>query len=473
MNDRARYFAVAMLIAFAVSMALIYRGVVEDGRRQTVLREAAETRGALVNAQLRLEAALRGYANTTDRSFLVPYRAAIAAYPAQIGAMRSEIARLGSYGPTDRMRAAADAEASAFSDYAHEVGDAVIRYADAQRFEPRTQRLVLPMRNRSRAILAHAAAADAQLGAELAAAADRASSDIHALVIRVATTGLIGLLVLGGFAIVLSRREEALAREAQRARERLLAEERVNAVLTRAFTQRGLPSLPQVGLHATYVPAEQETRIGGDWYDAFELPGGVLLFTIGDVTGHGVDAAITMSRARQAMITAAIRERDPAAVLEQANAALVLQEDRLVTAVCGFVDLTTLEIVYATAGHPPPAIVRPGEQAAFLPFGGVPLGAIAEATYTAHRVQIDDRALLVLYTDGVIEYDRDVLAGERRLLAAIDAAWSRGGDLAVSIRETIFRGTHPSDDVAILTIDLSRRNAPVASGQIGSATRGL
>ena len=134
-----------------------------------------------------------------------------------------------------------------------------------------------------------------------------------------------------------------------------------------------------------------------------------------------------------------------------------MQEDRLVTAVCGFVDLATLEIVYATAGHPPPVIVQPGAGAKFLPFGGVPLGAIADATYTSHRVQIDERGLVVLYTDGVIEYDRDILAGERRLLAAIDAAWRAGGDLAVSIRDAVFRGALPGDDVAILTIDLIRR----------------
>jgi len=450
------FFATAVLIAFGLSMALIYSGIVADGRRQTTLRQAAETRGQLANAQLGLEAALRGFANTRDRSYLVPYDAAIAGYPAEIAAMRSEIAQLAKYGPADGMRVAADAEARSFWDYASNVGNPYIQLG-SRRIDPKTLRLVLPYRSRSRVILAHAAAADKQLGAALASAADQASSDLHALVVRVATTGLIGLLVLGGSAIVSSRREEALAREAEETRDQLIAERRVNAVLTRAFTQRGLPSLPQVGLHATYVPAEQETRIGGDWYDAFELPGGRLLFTIGDVTGHGVDAAITMSRARQAIVTAAIRERDPAAVLEQANEALVLQEDRLVTAVCGFVDLATLEIWYATAGHPPPVLAQPGAMAEFLPFGGVPLGAIADATYTSHRVQVKDRGLVVLYTDGVIEFDRDILAGEQRLLAAIDAAWRAGGDLAVSIREAVFRGTSPGDDVAILTIDLTRK----------------
>ncbi len=92
-------------------MALIYSGIVADGRRQTTLRQAAETRGQLANAQLGLEAALRGVANTRDRSYLVPYDAAIAGYPAEIAAMRSEIAQLAKYGPADGMRVAADAEA--------------------------------------------------------------------------------------------------------------------------------------------------------------------------------------------------------------------------------------------------------------------------------------------------------------------------------------------------------------------------
>jgi hypothetical protein len=151
-----------------------------------------------------------------------------------------------------------------------------------------------------------------------------------------------------------------------------------------------------------------------------------------------------------------MRDGDPAAVLAQANAALVLQEDRLVTAICGFVDPATHDVVYACAGHPPPVLVREREGATFLPLGGVPLGAFADATFESHRVAIAERrALIVLYTDGIIEFNRNPLHGEVRLLAAAEQVWRRGGDLAARIRETVLAGTSALDDVAILTIDLT------------------
>jgi serine phosphatase RsbU (regulator of sigma subunit) len=86
---------------------------------------------------------------------------------------------------------------------------------------------------------------------------------------------------------------------AETTRQRMLYEneKRIADALQSAFVQKALPVIPNLGFHASYMPAGAEARVGGDWYDAFELPGGRILFSIGDVAEHGVEAAVFMSRA--------------------------------------------------------------------------------------------------------------------------------------------------------------------------------
>jgi hypothetical protein len=114
----------------------------------------------------------------------------------------------------------------------------------------------------------------------------------------------------------------------------------------------------------------------------------------------------------------------------------------------------TLQISYATAGHPPPVIARPGRDARFLEHDGIPLGIFADARYGSFTAQAGAGTLLVLYTDGVIEHKRDLIDGERRLLAAAAAA-ANASDPAWSVRDAIFGSVPPDDDVAIMTISFS------------------
>jgi serine phosphatase RsbU (regulator of sigma subunit) len=77
-----------------------------------------------------------------------------------------------------------------------------------------------------------------------------------------------------------------------------------------------------------------------------------------------------------------------------------------------------VQVVYATAGHPPPVLAAPGRPPVFLLCNGIPLGIFADTTYRSFRAIVSDGALMLLYTDGVIEYDRDIIAGQDRLLEA-------------------------------------------------------
>ncbi len=234
------------------------------------------------------------------------------------------------------------------------------------------------------------------------------------------------------------------------------AEKRVADKLQGAFAQRPLPALPALSLSASYVPATEDTLVGGDWYDAIELPSHRIFFAIGDVAGHGIDAAITMNRTRYALVSSAWREPNPAVVLRNVNQELLREDAPMVTAVAGFADATTYEIAYSCAGHPPPVLLEPGSPPRLLEIGGPPLNVFESSEYTTFRIQTVPGALLVLYTDGAIEHSKNILEGEALLLSVIASLADRvHASPASFIHDAIFRGRNVGDDVAILTIRFS------------------
>ena len=247
--------------------------------------------------------------------------------------------------------------------------------------------------------------------------------------------------------------------ERQRTRElqaALATEKRIAEVLQDALSQRPLPALANVQFSAMYMPAEEDAKIGGDWYDAIELTRNRALFVIGDVAGHGFDAAVQMSKVRQSLISAALRYSDPAHILQHVNRELTEQGALMVTAVCGIADAVRCEFMLATAGHPPAVLVEPGRAPRMLSCGGLPLGIIANAEYQTAIIQTVPGAMLVLYTDGAVEHSHSVLDGEQLLLKATEASVAQAHEEpAKVIHRNIFNGRSAGDDVAILTIGFS------------------
>jgi anti-sigma regulatory factor (Ser/Thr protein kinase) len=239
-------------------------------------------------------------------------------------------------------------------------------------------------------------------------------------------------------------------------------EHRIADRLARALLPHELPSAPGFELSAAYRPASDEAEVGGDWYDAFFLPDGRLAISIGDVAGHGLDAAVVMGELRQTARAAAIGAERPAEVLEQINAAFRMLGGPvgMVTAIFATYDPRTNDLIFASAGHPPPVLALEDGTTWQLPIGGLPLGCADAVDSRDWSFTLPEGSTLYFYTDGLIENDRDLERGERELLGAIRTLVASGERTAEELVESIFAGTTNRDDAAALTLtsrsDVSR-----------------
>ncbi|MFE0631182.1 SpoIIE family protein phosphatase [Streptomyces sp. NPDC058864] len=230
--------------------------------------------------------------------------------------------------------------------------------------------------------------------------------------------------------------------------------------------QRGL--LPQAGVRggaavevaSRYLPADIGLGVGGDWFDVIELSGARVALVVGDVVGHGINAAVTMGRLRTAVHTLADMELPPDALLAhlddtvQRLAEEYAQPPSLMGATCLYAvyDPSTGRCTMARAGHPPPAMIDPHGQVTFpdLP-SGVPLGFGADAPFEAVELEVPEGSLLALYTDGLIETrDHDIDVGMSRLGTALAQPGRSLEDLCARAMDIV--PPAPSDDVTLLLV---------------------
>jgi len=234
-------------------------------------------------------------------------------------------------------------------------------------------------------------------------------------------------------------------------------EQRVADTFQRASLPTTLPQLPGIRLHATYLPGGSESEVGGDWYDAFQLPSGQLAISIGDVAGKGLRAAVAMANTRPALRGCALEGLTPAQVLERVNQQLTYEGGGMVTALCGVLDPVKLEFTFATAGHPSPLIGHSDGRVERLTAKGLPLGLFADSTYHETTVSLEPGSLLVCYTDGLIEFDHDIVEGEKVLQEAVAGEMNlQTPDPSAAIVRRVILGA-PQDDVAVLTVSISAR----------------
>ncbi|MFN2527419.1 MAG: SpoIIE family protein phosphatase [Candidatus Baltobacteraceae bacterium] len=223
--------------------------------------------------------------------------------------------------------------------------------------------------------------------------------------------------------------------------------------LQQVFIPKAFPVTKVVSFDAVYLPAENDAQVGGDWYDAFELPDGKLVFSIGDVAGHGLEAALTMGKIRQNIFGAALGSADPSVILNNVNRVLLLQDAIMATAIVGIIDADGKSVTYACAGHPPP-VLADAQGTTLLQHGGLALGIQESLDVSNQTFHPQPGSLLVLYTDGITESERKIVDGEKRLLKAVQTVYTATeGDMpALRIHDLTFVHRKQNDDVAILAI---------------------
>lgn len=228
---------------------------------------------------------------------------------------------------------------------------------------------------------------------------------------------------------------------------------------------------------AVYKPAGEAMRVGGDWYSATQLdhPGRIGI-SVGDVVGHGLPAAIVMSRLRAAVTVSALTAPDPASVLGTLDRyALTVTGARCATVAYAAIDTTDdrARIRYLCAGHPYPLLVLPEHGPVFLEAGRRPPVATT-ANYegdTTATADLPPGSLVLLYTDGLIERAGEKLDdGFDRLKAAA----AECADLPVETvcAELLDRLAPPGgyrDDVVVLALR-PRHTAARSFAAIVSAT---
>jgi serine phosphatase RsbU (regulator of sigma subunit)/PAS domain-containing protein len=190
----------------------------------------------------------------------------------------------------------------------------------------------------------------------------------------------------------------------QASRRRLEAEHRIVEQLQRTIIPERLPALPGVQLAAAYRPAEIEVDVGGDWYDAFVAPDGSVIVVVGDVAGHGIEAASLTGQVRNALRAYANEDCEPATILGRLHNLLHAQERmHMVTAFVARHDVRSSTLTWARAGHPPPLLLHPDGTTRWLDdVNGAPLG-LALAAFGSATTELPAGSLLVCYTDGLIE----------------------------------------------------------------------
>ncbi len=201
---------------------------------------------------------------------------------------------------------------------------------------------------------------------------------------------------------------------------RLHAQRHVVEAMQRAMLPAALPVIPAIGLTATYRPAAVDARVGGDWYDVFELGRGRIALVIGDVVGRGVEAGALMAQVRTALRAYALEGHPPATVVDLLNRLFsAARPTKLTTLAYHVLDPEAGTLTTVSAGHVPPIVVGPDGRGRLLDVeGDPPVGAFRAATYRERETAIEPGTRVVLVTDGAAEVRGEPIdAGLERLRA--------------------------------------------------------
>lgn len=245
------------------------------------------------------------------------------------------------------------------------------------------------------------------------------------------------------------------------AKEKIASELSIARAIQLSIVPKLFPPFPDradIDLYAVLVPARE---VGGDLYDFGLLDDEHLYVAIGDVSGKGIPASLLMAVGKTLLKSTLYSLRDPALALAHVNAELSEDNDAcmFITMFCGMIHLKTGDMIYSSAGHNPPLLLRGTGLLEWLtPASCPPVGICPGIAYHNHSARLAPGDLLLLYTDGITEAmdPSDVLFGNKRLL---DFARQHREDSARDLVEALCQvvhahaaGAEQSDDITALAV---------------------
>jgi hypothetical protein len=200
-----------------------------------------------------------------------------------------------------------------------------------------------------------------------------------------------------------------------------------------------------------YRPGDRQAQVGGDWFDALQLPGGRVALVVGDVMGHGLLSAAVMGQFRTSVITMAALDLPPAQLLRHLdNLAHRLGAEHLATCVYAVYDPVHRTLTLANAGHIPPVLARPDGRSELLDIPqGAPIG-VGGVPFETVEVPVPDGSWLVLCTDGLVEVrGQGIDAGLAALCSHVIEPHNTPEEVCQRILGEVHSGER-RDDVALL-----------------------
>jgi phosphoserine phosphatase RsbU/P len=252
-------------------------------------------------------------------------------------------------------------------------------------------------------------------------------------------------------------------------KERIESELKIAHTIQMSFLPKHFPPFPEkqeFDIYAALIPAKE---VGGDLYDFFLLDDRHLFFSIGDVSGKGVPAALFMAVTKTLMKGIASENLTPSDILERTNRELCVDNDSMMfcTVFCGILNFATGELAYANAGHNPPLILKHENSPQWL--GVTPqvmLGVLEDVGYNTQLTTLTPGDSLILYTDGVTEAmdHEDKLYSNDRLIQTLemersDCAQELVENIILSVREFV-GAVSQSDDITVLALTFNGDSHP-------------
>jgi serine phosphatase RsbU (regulator of sigma subunit) len=235
-------------------------------------------------------------------------------------------------------------------------------------------------------------------------------------------------------------------------------ERHIAATLQYALLPDDLPVVPGLSMAALYRAAAG-SRVGGDFYGAWSLPGGQIGVVVGDVSGKGAEAAGVTAMVRYMVEGMSMREPDPGRLLSDLGDLIHhrLPEASLVTVLLMVIDADRAGFSWSSAGHVPALLLDGAGVVHALEDPGPPCGAFPGTTYTNHQRPFGVAETLVLYTDGILEAHREgEQFGEERLAEIVSSHAGdppRGLARAIYSAARVWTAGHIDDDVAIAVVN--------------------